>query len=133
MLFVYLIEENPTYVERMRQLLDGMERKGHTLCTSAFTLGEALTGCYKAGDMAAVEAIRKALKPPAVELLPFTARAAERFAQIRGVQNVSRADAIHLATAADAGVQLFLTNDKSVARMSVEGIDFIAGLDVNLY
>ncbi|HEY7838794.1 MAG TPA: hypothetical protein VIC54_09360 [Terriglobales bacterium] len=44
-----------------------------------------------------------------------------------------RPDALHLAIAATAGVNLFLTNDRRLHRLKVPGIDFIAGLDTNLY
>jgi len=67
-----------------------------------------------------------------VELLPFTVETAERYARIRGDNRVSPPDAIHLASAAHAGVNLFLTNDHRFARASDSGIDFIAGMDVNL-
>jgi len=43
------------------------------------------------------------------------------------------ADAIHLACAAQAGVDVFLTNDQGLARQIVPGIQFIAGLDCNLF
>jgi predicted nucleic acid-binding protein len=46
---------------------------------------------------------------------------------------VAPADAIHLAAAAHSGVNLFLTNDEKLQRLVIPGIDFIAGLDVNLF
>jgi len=44
-----------------------------------------------------------------------------------------RPDALHLAIAATAGVNLSLTNDRRLHRLKIPGIDFIAGLDTNLY
>jgi predicted nucleic acid-binding protein len=43
------------------------------------------------------------------------------------------ADAIHLACAAQAGTDLFLTNDKRLVGKFVPGIQFIAGLDMQLF
>jgi hypothetical protein len=45
---------------------------------------------------------------------------------------VSPPDAIHLASAAHASVDLFLTNDRRLQGLVIPGIDFIAGMDVNL-
>jgi hypothetical protein len=54
-------------------------------------------------------------------------------ARIRANNRVSPADAIHLASAAQSGVNLFLTNDRVLPKLVISGIDFIAGLDVNLF
>ena len=64
-----------------------------------------------------------------MELLPFDAAAAERYAEIRAQHRTTPADSIHLACAAAAGVDLFLTNDIKLARLNILGIQFIAGLD----
>jgi len=68
-----------------------------------------------------------------VDLIPFSAETAERYGQIRGNSRVTPADAIHLASAAHAGVDLFLTNDRDLRNLVIPGIHFIAGLDVNLF
>jgi len=85
-----------------------MSERGDSLCTSAFTIGEILTGVFKRG-------------------------AAERYARIRADNRVSPADGIHLASAGQGGVDLFLTNDQRLKGLSVPGIQFIAGMDVNLF
>ncbi|MGA3097428.1 MAG: PIN domain-containing protein [Bryobacteraceae bacterium] len=133
MLFVYLIEEHPEHVARVAQILTAMEKRRDSLCTSVFTLGEILTLPCKRGATEAMARIREILCPPRVELLPFTARTAELYAKIRAENRVSPADAIHLACAAEAGVDLFLTNDRRLTGLIVPGIDFIAGMGVDLF
>jgi uncharacterized protein len=133
MLFVYLMEAHPKHGVRAKEMLATMERRRDTLCTSVFTVGEVLTGPYTrvASDLAL--RVREVIRPPAVELLPFTIETAERYARIRGDNQVSPPDAIHLASAAHAGVDLFLTNDRRLQGLVIPGIDFIAGMDVNLF
>ena len=133
MLFVYLIEEHPEHAARVAQVLAAMDKRGDSLCTSVFTLGEILTGAYMREAAEVMARIREVLRPPGVELLPFTTRTAEIYAQIRAENRVSPADAIHLACAAEAGVNLFLTNDRRLTGLIVPGIDFIAGMDVDLF
>jgi predicted nucleic acid-binding protein len=132
MLFVYLIEAHPKHGVRAKEMLAAMVRRRDTLCTSVFTVGEILTGPYKRGASDLALRVGEVVRPPAVELLPFTIETAERYARIRGDNRVSPPDAIHLASAAHAGVDLFLTNDRRLQGLVIPGIDFIAGMDVNL-
>ena len=133
MLFVYWIEDHAEHAARVEQVLAAMDKRGDRLCTSVFTLGEILIVPYKRGATDAMARIREILRPPRVELLPFTARTAELYARIRAENRVSPADAIHLACAAEAGVDLFLTNDRRLTGLIVPGIDFIAGMGVDLF
>ena len=133
MLFVYFIEDHPQYKPRVKSIFASIHRRRDKLCTSVFTVGEVLTGAYKRGAGNLVAEIQDVLRPPTVDLLPFNLETTERYARIRAENRVSPADAIHLASAAQAGVNLFLTHDRSLRKLNVPGIDFIAGLDVNLF
>jgi predicted nucleic acid-binding protein len=63
------------------------------------------------------------------EVVPVTIETADHYAQIRGTLGVPPADAIHLASAAQAGTDLFLTNDKRLVGKIVPGIQFIGSLE----
>lgn len=132
MLFIYWIEGRHEYVARIDRILARMEARGDRLCSSAFGIGEVLAGALKSGDRNLAETIRTTMRPPHVELLPFDAAAAERYADVRARYRTSAPDAIHLACAAAAGVDLFLTNDTRLTRLDMPGIRFIAGLDASL-
>ena len=129
MLFIYWIEARPDYVGRLERILSRMEMRGDRLCSSAFGFGEVLVGARQRDDRRLAEAIRAAMQPPHVELLPFDTAAAEHYADIRARHRTKPADSIHLACAASAGVDLFLTNDTELTGLDVAGIHFIAGLD----
>lgn len=133
MLFVYWLEDHPMHADRMDRIRAWMDARGDTLCTSAFTVGEVLTGPYRSGAIETASRIREAFRSPQIELIPFTPDTADHYAAIRGKHRVSPADAIHLASAAQAGVDLFLTNDRRLQPLAIPGIHFIAGLDVNLF
>jgi len=133
MFFAYLIEANPEHGLRVQEILGGMKKRQDTLCTSIFTIGEVLTGPYKKGAIALASKVKELIRPPEVELLPFNLDTTERYARIRANHRVSPADAVHLASAAQAGVNLCLTNDRTLPKLVIPGIDFIAGLDVNLF
>ena len=129
MLFIYLLEEHPTYVDGLKRLLSRMQLRGDRLCSSAFGLGEVLVGARQRNDERLAEAIRAEMRPPHVELIPFDAVAAEHYAEIRARHRTTPPDSIHLACAAAAGVDLFLTKDIELTRLDIRGIRFIVGLD----
>jgi predicted nucleic acid-binding protein len=133
MLFVYWLEDHPQYAERTRELYVKMNERRDTLCTSVFTIGEVLTGVYKRGTAERASQYREFFRPPHIEILPFNSEAADRYARIRADNRVSPADGIHLACAGQAGVDLFLTNDRRLNGLSIQGIQFIASMDVNLF
>jgi len=65
-------------------------------------------------------------------VIPFTLETAEVYGRIKGSLKIPPADAIHLACAATAGTDLFLTNDRNLVGKVIPGIQFIAGLDSNI-
>lgn len=133
MLFIYWLEGHAVYGERVRNIYQRMQERKDTLCTCAFGVAETLVGPYKVGAREQAERTREALRPPFVKVLPFTLEAADHFARLRAERGFAAVDAVHLACAADAGVDLFLTNDRKLAGQIVPGIQFVAGLDSGLF
>lgn len=129
MLFIYLIEDHPEFGPKVKDLLTLCEEHGHSIHSSVFTLAELLVAPRKNGNTELAEAFRQTLRPPAVQLIPFTERTADRYADIRATMKVAPADAIQLACASEAGMNLFVTHDKTLQGKKVLGIDFIIGLD----
>ncbi|MGH9741197.1 MAG: type II toxin-antitoxin system VapC family toxin [Candidatus Acidiferrum sp.] len=133
MLFVYWLEDNPQFAKRVGAIHSKMNERGDKLITSAFTFGEVLAGVYRAGAARAADESRRLLQRVISEIIPFDLEASEHYARIRGAQGVAPADAIHLACAARARTDLFLTNDKRLVGKIVPGIQFIATLDSQLF
>jgi uncharacterized protein len=132
MLFIYWLEDNPQFAKRVGTIRSRMKERGDQLLTGAFTFGEVLAGAYRAGAAGSVDQLRRSLQSVVSEVIPFALETSEHFARIRGTQGVGPADAIHLACAAQANTDLFLTNDKRIAGKFIPGIQFIATLDTQL-
>jgi uncharacterized protein len=133
MLFIYFLEGHPEFGPRVRQIHREMVRRGDRLCTSTFTLGEVLAGPEKKKAADVVKAIKDYFRSDEIELIPFRTETAELYGRIRADNPVLPADAIHLASAAEARSDLFLTNDQRLQRLNVSGIKFIAGLDGTIF
>jgi predicted nucleic acid-binding protein len=125
MLFIYLLEDHPTFSARTRELLDRAYQRGDSLYTSFLALGEVLAGAEKSQRPEKALAMRQTINEMGFSYLPFDAGAVEPFSKLRSKQKVKIADAIHLACAASAGIDLFLTGDKHLAKLDVPGIQFI--------
>jgi predicted nucleic acid-binding protein len=133
MLFVYLLEGHPQFGNRVARIYEHMALRGDILCTSTFTVGEVLVGPQKKGATQIVEAVKDHFTGGEIELIPFTLGIAEEYSRIRAAFPVLPADAIHLASAAQSRIDLFLTNDRKLLRLNLQGISFIAGLDAKLF
>jgi predicted nucleic acid-binding protein len=132
MLFIYWIEDHPQHGPRVREIFTSMQERHDSLCTSALTMGETLAGPYRKGAQAVIQRIEEFFASPSVEVISFTPAAAVHFARIRSKYAIRPPDAIQLACAANAGIDLFLTNDSSLIGKVVPGIQFVTGLDTNL-
>ena len=133
MLFIYWLEENPQFGKRVDTIWSRMQERNDRLITGALAFGEVFAGAYKRGaNRERIREVKAALEDAVSEVIPFTIETADLFGRIKGSLNIPSADAIHLACAASAGTDLFLTNDKRLAGKVIPGIQFIAGLDSNI-
>lgn len=133
MLFIYWLEENPQFGKRVNAIWSRMQERNDQLITGTLALGEVFAGAHKRGaDKERIQAVKAAMEEAVSEVIPFTVEAADVFGRIKGSLNIPSADAIHLACAASASTDLFLTNDKSLVGKVIPGIQFIAGLDSNI-
>jgi predicted nucleic acid-binding protein len=132
MLFIYWLEDHPQYGGRIQQIFERMRDRQDQLCTSSFAVGETLVGFYKRGAIETAAQVRNFFRQDSVEVIPYTLETADLYANLRAQAGVSSAGAIHLACAATAGTDLFLTNDKNLVGRAIPGIQFIAELDSNI-
>jgi predicted nucleic acid-binding protein len=126
-LFVYLLEKGE-FTDRVRSIRASMIERGDELVTSTLTLGEVLVKPTASGALQLADTFERLLGT-GTTLISFDAHAARMFAVIRATRQVRVPDAIQLACASRAKVDLFITNDERLSRMVVPGIQFIASLD----
>lgn len=126
-LFIYLIEEFGNLSERMISLRKRMIERGDELYTSALTLGEILIKPLEMGDEALARRYESALMSGAV-IIPFDVEPARLYAAIRKDRTIRPPDAIQLACASHARVDLFITNDERLSTKSIPRIQFVSSL-----
>lgn len=127
-LFVYLFENYGELSRRAADLRRAMLARGDQLVTSTLTLGEVLVKPVEQGDEELSRKYEEAIVATSL-MLPFDAKAAKIYAKLRCDRSLRAPDAIQLACAAGAGVDLFITNDTRLQAKQVEGIQFIVSLE----
>lgn len=129
-LFIYLLERHPAFGPGVKALLEKMSVRGDQLFTSTLSVGEVLAKPLELGDLARCDQFEKAIAQAAT-ILPFDLRAARHFAQLRArrLPGIRPPDALQLACAGSAGMDLFLTNDSRLHGLQVDGIHFITSVE----
>jgi uncharacterized protein len=128
-LFIYLFEDYGHHSREVASLLKKMAERGDDLMTSALTIGEVLARPMQEGDIDRCDRYEAAIRSNAL-IFAFDVAAARNFAKIRSLKerSIRPPDAIQLACAASAGVDLFLTNDTRLHDIRVDGIHFITSV-----
>jgi predicted nucleic acid-binding protein len=133
MLFVYLVDDHPVYASRVRQILERSLKRGDSLFTSYLALGEVMAGAEQSPDPAKRLQVEASIDRIGFSFLPFNSGAVVPFSRLRARTKVRIADAIHLACASSAGIDLFLTGDKDLVKLDVPGIQFIANFTSSVF
>jgi predicted nucleic acid-binding protein len=127
-LYIYLFEDYGKLSALTVSLRSKMLQRGDQLLTSALTLGEVLVKPTEHGNMDLCRKYEEAIAATSL-LIPFDVEAAKRYAVLRCDRSLRAPDAIQLACAASARVDLFITNDERLHGKEVAGIQFIVPLD----
>lgn len=129
MLLIYLLEGNPQFRPRADELLARSRRRGDTLFTSYLAVGEIMAGAERFDTPFKIAAVRETLTEIGFRFLPFDEGAMRPFSILRGREKLKVADAVNLASAASAGIDLYLTGDTQLFKLDVPGIQFIANFN----
>lgn len=128
-LFIYLIERHPDYYPKVLSLYESHIAARDKVLTSTLTLGELLAQPLRHGRRELAAQYTSLLtSTPGVELIPFDTRAAGLYGEIRATTTLRQPDAMQLACAIAGGAGVFVTNDQSLWRLTVPGLQEIRGL-----
>jgi len=127
-LFIYLFEDYGDLSAAVVQLRSKMLARGDQLLTSTLTVGEILVKPAERGEAEICTKYENAISTAAV-VISFDLKAARIYAELRSERSLKAPDAIQLACAATAAVDLFVTNDERLQGKNVKGIQFIVPLN----
>ncbi|MDA1190508.1 MAG: PIN domain-containing protein [Candidatus Poribacteria bacterium] len=126
-LFIYLIENDDRFAPMVKRIMQWHDDEGDDFVSSSFSLGEVLVHPFRIDDLDLERRYHEVFDR--IACLPFGNREAIQFARLRAQHaSLKPPDAIQLACAATFGVDLFVTNDRRLSNLSVEGIAHIISL-----
>jgi predicted nucleic acid-binding protein len=124
-IWIYAYENDPVFGQSARLMFQNFRSGKQRLASSLFVLGELLVLPTQKQNVFALASYRRLFSSPELAVLPYNAAATQAYAEIRAAQRVKPLDALHLATAATARVDLFVTHDTKLLPKSVSGIGAI--------
>ena len=115
---IYWVERIEPYLTAAAPLWDAVDAGMAQVATSELTLLEVLVKPLHDGNAALADLYRQVvLGTIGLTPLPLTRAVLEGAARIRATHQVKTPDALHAATALDAGCVLFVTNDPGFRRI----------------
>jgi predicted nucleic acid-binding protein len=112
-LFIYLFETGGPDAIAVRGLLNAAEAAGTTFVVASLALAEVTVHPVTIGDAVMADRYADAIRSVnRLHVVPLTADIAIDAGILRGQHGSSLPDAIHLATARQAGASAFVTNDR---------------------
>lgn len=131
-IWVYAYENDPKLGAASRQFMQNLRFGKHRIAGSLFVLNELLVLPTRNADTFTIASYRRLFAPPNLELLPYTLACSQTYAQLRAFDGIKPLDALHLATAAAARVDLFVTHDAKLLSRTVPGIGAVVDTSFGL-
>jgi predicted nucleic acid-binding protein len=127
-IFIYLLEDYGPLSHKVAEVRQRMLERNDQLVTSTFTLGEILVKPMELGNHILRRKYETVI-PAMSTMITLDIETAKIYASLRQDRTLKSPDAIQLACAAHARVDLFITNDDHLAGKIVPGIQFIVSIE----
>lgn len=116
---IYFVEQHPDYFDRVLFIMRQVDAGAIAGVASTVALMEVLVQPLRTGDTALAQRYEVVLGNSShFRLEPMTTVTARRAAELRARYNLRTPDALHVATAVEAGCDAFLTNDANIKRVT---------------
>ncbi|MEZ3433266.1 MAG: PIN domain-containing protein [Lachnospiraceae bacterium] len=113
--FIYYLENNSLYVEKLRRFFEMCLNNNVQIVTSVITLEEYLVFPYTSGKMELADNFKRFIKYMNVKVINIDHEIAEQAAKIRGQFKYFKAmDSLQIAAAKVSKCDMFFTNDKQL-------------------
>ena len=118
-IFIYLVEQHPSYSSRVQDFFLSNLLKNNELITSVVTWMEFTVAPKKAGRVDRIESYRELLYKLGIPLVEVTQPIADQAATLRSRYSFLKGmDALQLAVALESGCSKFVSNDKGLLRVT---------------
>jgi predicted nucleic acid-binding protein len=115
---IYAVEGVHPFATLLRPVWEAARAQAIRLIGSELLIIEALAGPLKQNNRPLADAYEQVFQAYDLQLLPITSTILRRGAEIRAAHGLKTPDAIHAATALQAGCSMYLTNDVGFRRVN---------------
>jgi predicted nucleic acid-binding protein len=116
--FIYLIEENPRFIDRVDALFQAVDRGVLPAVTSGVTLLECLVVPYRTGDQALAQRYEALLTGSrGLTLIDLDRPLLRAAAQLRAALGIKTPDALQVAAALSVNATAYVTNDRKLPQV----------------
>jgi predicted nucleic acid-binding protein len=111
---IYVLDGHETFGRSAAAVLDSIDADEVTGSMPTFGEMEVLAGHARGGDAAQFERVADEIRSIGLQLVPLDSSIAADAAWLRGTGSLRAGDAIHLASARNAGATVIVTNDERI-------------------
>ncbi len=117
-IFIYLLEHHPDFGEVCLSIVQSAVDKELDGYSGDLVFAELLVKPLKENNARAVKAVKDMFSEETqIELLPHKRSTFEMAAHLRATHKIKLPDALHMATAIENHLDIFLTNDRDIPTM----------------
>jgi predicted nucleic acid-binding protein len=121
---VYYLEDSPSFGQQAETVVTGIVAGRSQAILATLALLELQVGPYAQQEHDVANDYYDLITHlPNTHWIPLSLEIADRAARLRAEYRIKTPDAIHVATALEAGATLFVTNDRDLP--AVTGIDYL--------
>ena len=119
MVFIYHFEENRVYSPLTFSIFENLEKGNFNGITSTLTLLEILVKPKKENNLLLTERYKLLFETfPNLQVKPLNENVADIASTLRANYNINTPDAIQVATSLETQADIFITNDKTLKKIS---------------
>ena len=119
MVFIYHFEENRVYSPLTFSIFESLEKGNFNGITSILTLLEILVKPKKENNLLLTERYKLLFETfPNLQVKPLNENVADIASTLRANYNINTPDAIQVATSLETQADIFITNDKTLKKIS---------------
>jgi predicted nucleic acid-binding protein len=117
--FIYLIEDHPAYAPRVKQFISSSIIDGHEFITSVVSLSEFGVKPAKEQQFELIHRFEELLDRLNIEVFTIDKQAAKKSYELRALYpSLKGMDAFQLAVSINENCGVFITNDKSLKKVT---------------
>lgn len=129
-LLIYVLDGHERFGRKAAAVIDSIDAADVTGAMATYGEMEVLAGHARGADAARFERVADEIRSIGLQLVPLDSSVAADAAWLRGTSSLGPGDAIHVASARNAGATVFVTNDDRIHPRPGLDVAYLADLEL---